>query len=505
MAATHGCQSWLCCTEAMGDARQLAEVCRQLSPLAVLEPAERDRLRQLGAAGHQRMLALPEEQRYEAIALALDGARLYRWLQDTSPEEPGWVAVFEEQFCRYGALWIKDQGRSDPHLAAQALPLIDRLLQFHPEQHDWIHVTRQQLEQAAAPIPLGFFAPPPAPAPFPWPEPLHTYRLSHRLVSNAVVLPIGAIADGEWFSDCLQYLPAGWPEAPWMQQLAGYQLQRDGDSLSLRPLPDPEPEPLRLEGTWCVLNDIVGHRNLGHFFHDTLPQLAAIRRLSSELGPLTLLACRERFANLAHLRRLLWPGEVRFRDDLPASFSVERLVLQPVACNGGSGFHPHHQRTWTFAIEDYRDGVDLLRRELHQPTPPFALQDHWIYFSRNLAAPTEVPHGRDFSNHAELLEQLSNHGVLILDPGFHDIRALHGLISRARGCVGIHGAGLANALLAPEGTPVIEIRPHGGAWLMLELAGRSAGLDWQVVDCAADPAVPGRSVLPIQDLLERLR
>jgi hypothetical protein len=52
---------------------------------------------------------------------------------------------------------------------------------------------------------------------------------------------------------------------------------------------------------------------------------------------------------------------------------------------------------------------------------------------------------------------------------------------------------------------VIEIRPHGGAWMMLELAGRSAGLDWQVLNCGADPAVPGRSVLPIQAILERLR
>jgi capsular polysaccharide biosynthesis protein len=97
-----------------------------------------------------------------------------------------------------------------------------------------------------------------------------------------------------------------------------------------------------------------------------------------------------------------------------------------------------------------------------------ALKDLWIYFSRNLATPTEVPHGRDFSNHAELLGQLSNHGVLILDPGHHDIRALHGLIIQARGFIGIHGAGLANALLAPEGTPVIEILPHGGPWLMLD-------------------------------------
>ena len=312
----------------MSNARQLAEACRQLPSLApqgsqaALDHTERDRWRQLGADCLESMLALPEEQRYEAIAIALNGARLYRWLQATSSEEPDWVALIEEQFCRYGALWIKDQGRSDPHLALRALPLIDRLLQFHPTQHDWISATRQQLEQAAAPIPRGFSPPPTGPAPFPWPEPLHTYRLSHRLASNAVVLPIGVIADGEWFCDCLQYLPASWPEAHWMQQVGGYQLERDGDSISLRPRPDQEPSPLRLEGTWCVLNDIVGRRNLGHFFHDTLPQLAAIRRLSSELGELKVLACRERYANLGHLRRLLWPGEVQLREDLPASFTT---------------------------------------------------------------------------------------------------------------------------------------------------------------------------------------
>jgi hypothetical protein len=450
------------------------------------------------------MLAIAEEQRQEAISLALGGAHLYGWLQRTNPDEPDWVSVIEEQFCRYGALWIQEHGQDDPPLSRQALPLIERLQEIHPTQHEWIAATRRQLEQAAALIPRGFFQPPAAAAPFPWPEPLHTHRLDHRLAGDAVVLPIGAIAAGQWFCDCLQYLPAGWPEAPWIQQLAGHRLERHGDTIGLRTPPDQEPSLQRLDGTWCLLNDIVGHRNLAHFFSDTLPQLAALRRLPAELGPLEVLACRERHANLGHLRRLLWPAEVQLREDLPPSFRVERLVLQPVAFNGGSGFHPHHRRSWSFALEDYRDGLELLRGALHQPSPPFALQDHWICFSRDLAAPTEAPQGRQFSNYPELLERLSNRGVLILDPGRHDIRALHGLISRARGFVGIHGAGLANAFLAPEGTRMLEIRPHGGAWLMLELLGRAAGLDWQVLDGRPDPEDPSRSVIPIQAVLDRL-
>ncbi|KEF42665.1 MAG: hypothetical protein ER33_05220 [Cyanobium sp. CACIAM 14] len=488
---------------------ELAEACRHwagIPPGEVREgpdPAERQRLRQLGAACHQSMLTLPGERRAEAIALALGGARLFGWLLATDSEEPDWVAVMEEQFCRYGALWIHEQGEADPHLSAQALPLIDRLLELHPTQQEWIAATRQQLE-AAAVIPRGFLAPTLTAAPFPWPEPLHTHRLSHHPASNAVVLPIGAIADGQWFCDSLQYLPPGWPDAPWMQRVAGYRLERRGDGIGLRPLPDPPPVLEPQAGTWCLLNDIVGHRNLAHFFSDSLPQLAAMRRLSSELGPLTLLASRETHANLGHLRRLLWPGEVRFRGDLPGAFRVERLVLQPVAFNGGSGFHPHPRREWFFAIDDYREGLELLRGALQQPSAEVALQDHWICFSRDLAAPTEAPQGRHFSNYPDLLERLSNHGVLILDPGRHDIRALNGLIGRARGFVGIHGAGLANAFLASQGARMIEIRPQGGAWLMLELLGRAAGLDWQVVDSSADPGDPGRSVIPIQAVLDRL-
>lgn len=127
----------------MSTAHQLAEACRRLPSLwpggnrASLDPAERDRLRQFSADCNRLMLALPEEEREEAIALALDGARRYGWLQATSPEEPEWVAVSEEQFCRYGALWIHEQAQADPHLAGQALPLVDRLLALHPTQHEW--------------------------------------------------------------------------------------------------------------------------------------------------------------------------------------------------------------------------------------------------------------------------------------------------------------------------------------------------------------------------------
>lgn len=475
------------------------------------------------------MLAIEGENRSESLALALGGARLYAWLQIQHPPQPPWVAVLEEQFCRYALLWLKEQGLTEVQRAQQALPLVERLLALHPDRPAWIEsLQRECLAAAGSPAPtpahapaadepswiprgfldprLDFPAPPAEPTPaLAWHEPLHTYPLGQLPVADGLVLPVGAIANGYWWCDCVQYLPEGWPSAPWLQNLAGYTLHRpspERETLGLLPPPGP-PEEEVLSGSWAVLNDIVGHRNLAHFLADTVPQLVALRQLRQEHPDLQVLAAQERYPNLAHLRRLLLPGEVRFRDTLPPRpLRVETLWLQSVAFNGGSGFHPHHQRAWYLALPQFRQGLALLREALALPEPAAVFRHHWVCFCRDLAAPTEAPQGRYFSNYPQLLEQLSNHGVLLLDPGRHHIQALQSLMQQARGFVGIHGAGLANAFLAPEGCRVIEIRPHGGAWEMLELLGRAAGLDWRVSTARTDPADPLRSVIEVAEVLQ---
>jgi capsular polysaccharide biosynthesis protein len=74
----------------------------------------------------------------------------------------------------------------------------------------------------------------------------------------------------------------------------------------------------------------------------------------------------------------------------------------------------------------------------------------------------------------------------------------------SRGFVGIHGAGLMNALLARTGARMIEIRPAGGCWRMVELLARIAGLTWQGVSCEGDPHQPGASLIPIEQVLEMI-
>jgi hypothetical protein len=252
---------------------------------------------------------------------------------------------------------------------------------------------------------------------------------------------------------------------------------------------------------WAVLNNQVGHRNLAHFMADLLPQLLALRRLRQAHPQLRLLLIREQHPNLALLRQLLWPGAVVYRDAITAgSLRVRELLLQPVAFNGGSGFLGHPGRSWQLALPEFREGLALLRATLAAGAEPALAAGRWIPFSRDRGAATEAPQGRVYGNHGASLEALASHGVLLLDHGRFAIDALQAQVRRARGLLGIHGAGLANALLAEPGTPVIELRPAGG----LEFLGAAAQLNWQVLRCDANGDTAGSSRIPIERVLALL-
>lgn len=366
--------------------------------------------------------------------------------------------------------------------------------------------------RASAPIPYAFLDPrhhfqanpgepsAPATATPSWDLPLHTYSIGWRLERQATVLPVGVISEQGWLTDCLQYLPPQWPQADWLRNIAGYQLASSGDRVAL--LEQDAAAQRQLPGRWCVLNDIVAHRNLGHFFQDLLPQLMAIRRLQQQWPHLQVLGSVERLPTVRLLRELVLDQGWQPRPPEPR-LQVEELILQPLAFNGGTGFLARPDNHWWLAQHDLCDGLQLLRRKL-APDPAALWRGHWLCFSRNLAAPTEAPQGRSFSNYPELLERLSNAGVLVVDPGRHGIRELQLLVAGARGFVGIHGAGLYNALLGPVGAKVVEIRPACGCWRCLELLALAAGFDWQPIQSDPDPSQPGRSRIPIEAVLAQL-
>ena len=102
-------------------------------------------------ACHSRMLELGDSER--PFSLAIAGADLLQALQKLSGQEvviPSWVAVHEEQCCRYGAIWIHallqqgDPVSSDHCLRGVAL--LQRLQELHPEPLQWVRNMRHDLE-----------------------------------------------------------------------------------------------------------------------------------------------------------------------------------------------------------------------------------------------------------------------------------------------------------------------------------------------------------------------
>lgn len=344
-----------------------------------------------------------------------------------------------------------------------------------------------------------------------WPHPLTTFRIGQAVVTEAGVLPVGVVVAEQWLCDCLQYLPPHWHQAPWMQRIAGHHLRHDRSGLRLEPGDGQEhADPVALQGSWCVLNDLVSCRNIAHFFRDELPQLAAIRELRLQHPDLQVLARPSRLSNINLMRERLIPGAaVSFRP-YPAEavgqapvLQVESLLLQPLAFNGGQGFYPGFQAyDFWLALNEYRRGLALLRDALDPHSDACSgLEGAWICFSRDLHRATEAQQGRRYTNYPELLETLSNNGVIVLDPGHVPIDRLYSLIRHARGFIGIHGAALANALLAAAGTRVVEIRSYSGVSCNLELLGKAAGLDWRCVDTPRAADGSERGVIPIASIM----
>lgn len=336
-----------------------------------------------------------------------------------------------------------------------------------------------------------------------WPLELNCYPIGHRPVVDALVLPVGLIAAGRWICDSIQYLPLHWNDTPWIQSVGGFDLvQGQGHLGLLRRQIFPE---VPLSGTWCVLNDFVGHYNFAHFFHDELPQIAAIRQLQAEDPSIRVLVRPSPHPNITLLRRLLLGDTITPRpsgsDGGPALIRLERAHLQPIAINIGNGFFPEFTQAWWLAVAHLRLGLTQLHEVLQPLAPASGFAGHWICLTRDLHATTVAPQGRRFTNYPQLLEALSNAGVILFDPGRHAITDLYPLLRQARGFIGIHGAGLTNAYFGQPGSRVIEIRSFCGNSLSLELLGKALGLDWCSLDTSVSPDDPSQGWIDVDRVL----
>lgn len=106
----------------------------------------------LALACHHQMLAFGEEDKFRAIPCAIAGARLLKCVQDLDCHQPDWVAVHEEQCCRYGGLWIHAllaEGLDDDW-KEEGLQLLARLKAINPDSQPWVPSLQDDLRASIA-------------------------------------------------------------------------------------------------------------------------------------------------------------------------------------------------------------------------------------------------------------------------------------------------------------------------------------------------------------------
>jgi len=124
------------------------------------QPGEMDKARELALACYKCMFEIGDQNRAEAIPLALAGAELFLALTKFASPQPDWVEIHEEQCCRYGAIWIIDlisEGYPGAELwRNQGIDLLKRLCNLHDASVAWIPIKLAFLQELPAPtFPAG--------------------------------------------------------------------------------------------------------------------------------------------------------------------------------------------------------------------------------------------------------------------------------------------------------------------------------------------------------------
>ena len=103
----------------------------------------------LAVSCHARMLEIAETDKPLAVRHALAGAELLSSLAALGGVQQDWLALHEEQCCRYGCIWIHElllAGDGEAGIwVSDALRLLSRMEQLHADPVDWAPVVRASL------------------------------------------------------------------------------------------------------------------------------------------------------------------------------------------------------------------------------------------------------------------------------------------------------------------------------------------------------------------------
>lgn len=301
-------------------------------------------------------------------------------------------------------------------------------------------------------------------------------------ISGAWISPWGAVlVEGRLFPEDFRYAPTEWRRTGWTNwtpEWVGFHgFDPDDESCVV----DRGVRTLSLDGDapHFLFDMNTGAVNFGHFIHDTLSQLLAYDAVSRKLGrrPIPLLTRSFKYPMQSFLfERLVCP--------LSEAVFMQGRAVEARRCYASS----RALRGWEGLVSV--DAFRHLRDRLRGLVPEGAGEDK-VYISRG---DSKVEDGRKFANLAAFEGLLRDEGFRFSLLGELSPAETVELLSRAGTIIGIHGAGLLNALLAPDGVHVIELWPHPRAWRSIAMVLAACGIRHTVV----------RSLVPGADGLGRI-
>jgi hypothetical protein len=297
------------------------------------------------------------------------------------------------------------------------------------------------------------------------------------VIEDAILLARGGLVWQDYYvpGSEIHYWPTGWRVASW---LPGTIIDDSKIEIYEEFLDDLEV----VEGIHFHIDTGIAKDNFGHFVHDTLSYLDVYEKCVDHLGELPFASFGLRFPNCLKMFELVFGkalGDAKL--DPGKSIMFRKLVL------------PRRQSIiqendkFEISFRSLQNSRARLHSTLWDPNSLSSAQfDLFVHRSPSRSfGHRSVVQGRDFENLFEFLNDVAAAGLVCVEPGGLNLPSLAHLFCNARQVVGVHGAGLANILLLPEGRSVVEIRSHVGNWRSIEAVSAVLGHRFFAHDCDA--------------------
>jgi capsular polysaccharide biosynthesis protein len=321
------------------------------------------------------------------------------------------------------------------------------------------------------------------------------------VLENAMLLSTGIAIDDCWVADTIHYMPADWKEQSWLSVTGT--LDNDYIGLNEKRVANAT----RLDGTYFLPDMIVGHRNFGHFIHDTCSSYRILLRAKAEYPEIKLLYMDGLYDNMEWLIKHVYAAGIDIFFSAQRPLILERAVVpRRQTVLGNLKDNPSH---WQIPAEALMLFAKDARSKVVADNEAAGNRSLRLYLHRHQPDIADIPdekkavlQGRYFKDLQKSLTQLVDSGFIVLEPGQLRQDTIIRLISCASVIVGIHGAGLCNAAFAHPGTRVFEIRQNPGTWHSVEALLRASGLAYNSIEYKADPEF--QSILPVSEILDKV-